>query len=156
MWKIRSAKIKEFEDLTNLAAESEAHWGFDEEFMDLYRIIYCVTPEILSENTAYVLEEEGQLIGFYIVIQEGYLGEVEYFYIKPKYIGKGFGRILWNHMIEVCDFLGILELELITSPEAVDFYVKMGAVIVKHVPSQVDSRSIPMVRYKIKRQKKFK
>lgn len=149
MWKIRETRIKEVEELTNLAAESEAYWGFDEEFMEIYKILYSVSPEMIGENITYVLEDEDEIIGFYVVIQEAYLGVVEYFYIKPKHMGKGYGKVMWNHMIEICESLGILEVELVTSPQAKDFYTKMGAVVVKEVDSQIDNRKIPKLRFKI-------
>lgn len=149
MWKIRRARIKEAEELTNLAAESEAYWGFDEEFIEIYKILYTVSREMVGENITYVLEDEEELIGFYVVIQEAYLGNVEYFYIKPKHMGKGYGRIMWNHMIERCESLGILEVELVTSPQAKEFYTKMGAVVVKEVNSQIDNRKIPKLRFEV-------
>lgn len=155
MWKIRNAKIKEAEELTKLAAESEAYWGYDEEFMEIYKIIYSVTPEIISENITYVLEEENEIRGFYVVIQEAYLGVIEYFYVKPQYMGKGYGKAMWSHMGEICESLGILEIELVTCPQAKDFYTKMGAVVVKEVTSQIDNRKIPKLRYKIKKVKKI-
>ncbi|MDU4892622.1 MAG: GNAT family N-acetyltransferase [Clostridium sp.] len=154
MWKIRSASSKEDEILTSIAAESEAYWGYDEEFMEIYKIIYNVTPEIISENLAYVLEDEGDIIGFYVVIQEAYLGEVEYFYIKPRYMGKGYGRIMWEHMIDLCESFGILEIELVTSPQAKEFYINMGAVVVSEVLSQVNSRKIPKLRCEVLRKQK--
>lgn len=154
MWKIRSASSKEDEILTSIAAESEAYWGYDEEFMEIYKIIYNVTSEIISENLAYVLEDEGDIIGFYVVIQEAYLGEVEYFYIKPRYMGKGYGRIMWEHMIDLCESFGILEIELVTSPQAKEFYINMGAVVVREVLSQVNSRKIPKLRCEVLRKQK--
>lgn len=154
MWKIRSASSKEDEILTSIAAESEAYWGYDEEFMEIYKIIYNVTPEIISENLAYVLEDEGDIIGFYVVIQEAYLGEVEYFYIKPRYMGKGYGRIMWEHMIDLCESFGILEIELVTSPQAKEFYINMGVVVVSEVLSQVNSRKIPKLRCEVLRKQK--
>lgn len=154
MWKIRSASSKEDEILTSIAAESEAYWGYDEEFMEIYKIIYNVTSEIISENLAYVLEDEGDIIGFYVVIQEAYLGEVEYFYIKPRYMGKGYGRIMWEHMIDLCESFGILEIELVTSPQDKEFYINMGAVVVSEVLSQVNSRKIPKLRCEVLRKQK--
>jgi len=151
VWIIRSARIKDAETLTNLAAESESYWGYDEEFMEIYKIIYSITPDNISDNPTYVIEDEEDIIGFYNVIQEGYLGYLEYFYIKPEYMRKGFGRIMWDNMVDVCENLGILEIELVTSSQAKDFYIKMGAVVVKEVESQIDNRKIPKIRYKIKR-----
>lgn len=149
MWKIRSGRTREAEALTNLAAESEAYWGYDEEFMEVYKIIYHVTPDIISENLTYVIEEDGEIVGFYVVVQEAYLGILEFFYVKPEYMGKNVGRKMWDHMVETCESLGILEIELVTSPQAKDFYLKMGAVVVQEVVSQINGRKIPKLRYKI-------
>lgn len=154
MWKFRSVKLKDAESLTNLAAEAEAYLGYDEEFMEIYKIIYSVTPEIISENITCLLEDDGEIIGFYLVEQEAYLGILEYFYIKPKYMGKGYGKTMWNHMIDICEGLGILELEFVTSPQSKDFYINMGSMVIKEVTSEVDNRIIPKLRYKITRKYK--
>lgn len=52
-------------------------------------------------------------------------------------------------MIERCESLGILEVELVTSPQAKEFYTKMGAVVVKEVNSQIDNRKIPKLRFEV-------
>lgn len=151
MWNIRRASLKEAEKLTSLAAESEAYWGYDEEFMEIYKIIYNITPDNISDNPTYVIENQEEIIGFYNFKQEAYLGYVEYFYIHPKYMGNGYGRILWDNMIDICENLGILEIELVTCLQAKEFYTKMGAVLVKEVCSQIDNRKIPKLRYNVKK-----
>lgn len=149
--KFRSGKLKDANALTNLAAEAEAYLCHDEEFIEIYKIIYNVTQEIINENTTYILEEENEIIGFYAVVQEAYLGILEYFYIKPKYMDKGYDRTMWNHMVDICEGLGILEIEIFTSPQSKDFYIKRGAVVIKEATSEVDNRIISKLRYKITR-----
>lgn len=151
MWNIRKSEFKDCDELTNLAAESEGYWGYDEEFMELFKIIYAITPNLIEENLTYLLENHEEIIGFYNVVQEGYIGYVEYFYIKPKYIGQGYGKTMWNHMVDKCETMGIVQLELVTSPQAKGFYKKMGARVVKEIESQIDNRKIPKIIYKIER-----
>ncbi|WP_346939864.1 GNAT family N-acetyltransferase [uncultured Clostridium sp.] len=72
--------------------------------------------------------------------------------MNPDYIGKGYGKLLWNHAIENAKSLNIKQLEIVTSPEAIDFYIKMGAVKIGEVESLVKvGRKIPRLIYKVEK-----
>jgi GNAT superfamily N-acetyltransferase len=53
------------------------------------------------------------------------------------YIGKGYGKTLWNHAFEECKKLGVKEFTIITSPDARGFYLGLGATIYKQVDSLI-------------------
>ncbi len=75
---------------------------------------------------------------------------LEYFYIAPEYIGKGYGKLLWNHLIKDCRSRGIKEFSLVTSPQAREFYIGMGAVLCGEVESLLKKgRIIPKLIYTI-------
>lgn len=135
---IRRAYPKEADILTDLAVESEAYWGYDKKFLDTFKIIYKVSEDYIINNPTFVLEDNDQLIGFYSIVESGEGVVLEYFYIDPSYIRKGYGKILWDHLIEFCKNRGILELDFVVSNEAMPFYEKMGAIKVGEIKSLVE------------------
>lgn len=148
MANIRQAKTCESEVLTDIAAASEAYWGYDENFMKNYKAIYKVTDEFIISNPTFVIEDNDKIIGFYSIIRSDKEISVEYFYIEPKNVGKGYGKILWSHMTAYCKEQGISEIELVTSPQAKEFYIKMGAKLLGEVDSLViKDRKIPKLTY---------
>ncbi|MEL7656198.1 MAG: GNAT family N-acetyltransferase [Bacillota bacterium] len=74
-----------------------------------------------------------------------------HFFIEPQSIGKGYGKILWNHLVDItCKSLGIYELVIVTSPQAKDFYIKLGANSLGEVESLLKKgRMIPQLSYKV-------
>ena len=134
---IRRAEVKENKILTELAVMSEAYWGYDKRFLDAYRQIYSLTEDYIRNHPTFVMEEDGKLAGFYSIIESDDEVTLEYFYLDPAYIGKGFGRELWDHLVEFCRNRGIIEFVLVSAPEARLFYEKMGAVVVGDVNSLV-------------------
>lgn len=148
MVKVRQAKLDEAESLTNLATRAEAHWGFDDEYMDRFKVLYKITKEFINDNLTYVMHDEDKIIGFYSIMQNGKEASLEYFFIEPEFIGKGYGRQLWKHMCNICLKLDITHIEIVTSPQAKEFYIKMGAIEVGIVESIVKTgRIIPKLIY---------
>ncbi|MCB2288948.1 GNAT family N-acetyltransferase [Clostridium sp. CS001] len=151
MFNIRRASICDSKTLTNLAIESESYWGYDYAFMEKFKSIYKVTEEFISNNPTYVIYEDKNIHGFYGVLIGENKVSLEYLFIIPKSIGMGYGKSLWNHMLKTCEDLGIKEFEIVTSPKAKDFYVKLGAKPVGEVDSLViKGRKIPRLIYTLK------
>lgn len=147
---MRSAKEYEHNILTDLAINSEAYWGYDTEYMNKFRAVYSVSEEFINNNPTIILEEDNNIIGFYSVINDERETSLEYFYIAPEYIGKGYGKLLWNHLIKDCRSHGIKEFSLVTSPQAREFYIRMGAVLCGEVESLLKKgRIIPKLIYTI-------
>jgi len=148
MANIRQAKACESEILTNIAAASEAYWGYDENFMKNYKAIYKVTEEFITGNPTFVIEDNEEIKGFYSILRCDNGTSAEYFYIEPKSIGKGYGKVLWSHLTKYCKEQGICEIDLVTSPQATGFYIKMGAKLAGEVDSLViKDRKIPKFTY---------
>lgn len=150
MISIRPAKQEEAEILTDIAANSEAYWGYDEEYMQNFRSIYKVTDEFIRDNTVCVIEENSLIVGFYGVITDKCEALLEYFYITPECIGKGYGKAMWKHLIYTMEKKIMNKINLVTSPQAKDFYIKMGAQLIGEIDSLViENRKIPQLVYKL-------
>ncbi|WP_291576359.1 GNAT family N-acetyltransferase [Clostridium sp. UBA4548] len=138
------------EELTNLAIRSEAYWGYDSNYMDRFKEIYKVDKEFINNNPTYIIKENEDIVGSYGILISEEESALEYFFIEPKYIGKGYGRLLWNHAIDICKRLNIKEFEIVTSPQAKEFYIKMGAKYQGEIESLVaKERIIPRLVYKV-------
>lgn len=147
--KIRPAHPGEAEILSNLAVRSEATWGYDAHFMARFREMYRVDKAFIALNPTFVLEDKKQIVGFYSILKDSRHASLEYFYIDPPCFGKGFGRILWQHLIKGCRESGIDEIELVTSPQAEAFYLRMGALRIGDAESLINGRKIPVLRYSV-------
>ena len=147
---IRPALADETAILSKIAASSEAHWGYDDIFMNQFRTLYAVDPDFINENPTFVYIRDNQIIGFYSLNLKGRFCELEFMYVKPEVIGKGIGAILWHHMIKQCKKNEIEMITLVTSPQARGFYEKMGAKHSGDVPSLLDeTKIIPKLYYKL-------
>lgn len=150
MFRIRRAQTCEADILTDIAIRSEAYWGYDADFMNNFKTIYRVTARFVEENPTYVAENVDRIIGFYGVSKCDNETELEYLYVEPEHIGKGIGKLLWDHCIKHCKDNGIDRLTLVTSPQAVGFYAKQGAVQIGEVESLVrKGRMVPKLIYDI-------
>ncbi|HEX2946498.1 MAG TPA: GNAT family N-acetyltransferase [Clostridia bacterium] len=145
---IRQAKADESAVLTDIAIRSEAYWGYDPDFMNSFKTTYKVTDGFINKNPTYILEEQEKILGFYGLSLDKEETELEYLYIDPLYIGKGYGKRLWNHMVGYCKENGIDKIVLVTSPQAVGFYTKLGAWQIGEVESLVrKGRMVPKLIY---------
>jgi len=152
MSNIRRAKTCESEILSHIAVESEAYWGYDSDYMERFKSLYKITKEFISENLTFVIQYDNNIIGFYGILINGKEFSLEYFFIEPKSIGKGYGKLLWNHMIHECENLNINKFVIVTSPQAKDFYMKMGALPFGEVASLLKKgRIIPRLIYTIEK-----
>lgn len=146
---IRPATPDEGEVLSQLAARSEAYWGYDEAFMARFRELYRITETFIAANPTFVMVESDQILGFFSLIRESTPVTLEYFYIDPSMIGKGYGKQMWQHLILQCQTLGIESLEWVTSPQAKEFYLRMGAVQTGESKSMINDRMLPQFQIEI-------
>ncbi len=151
MYKIRPAATHEFGRLTEIAYKSEAYWGYDSDYMNNFKTYYSVSEEFINCNPTFVIEEDSNIVGFYGVFTKNNQTELEYFFILPQYIGQGYGKRMWNHLLKECYKADIKEFNIVTSPQAVEFYLKMGATPVREVESLLKKgRMIPQLVYRVK------
>jgi N-acetylglutamate synthase-like GNAT family acetyltransferase len=150
MKSIVRAEAKDASILTHIAIKSEAYWGYDFEFMKKFKSVYKITEDFIQNNPTYGIIDENVIIGFYGILINERETSLEYLFIEPQYIGKGYGKMLWNHMINECKALNIKEFTLVTSQQAKEFYIKLGAKICGEVDSLVsEGRRVPKLIYRV-------
>lgn len=144
--KIRRAISKEAGQLTGIAIVSKAHWGYNEEFMARFAAVIAIAPEYVRQNDVWILEEAREIAGFYGLIRHGETGELDHLWLLPQHIGKGLGRLLFDHAAERARELGMRRLEWEAEPNAIGFYERMGGRAVRQTTGQLGRRLQVMAR----------
>ena len=145
--KFMKAQVSDVVKLRILARNSEAHWGYNEEFMRIFDETYNITEDFILNSPVYLRWEEDYIAAFWGMVYEDCGWELEYFYVSETSLMKGYGKTMWNHLVSWSREQNITEFEFVTSPQAIGFYEKMGAIHDCNVKSSIDGREIPHFRY---------
>lgn len=135
--------------LRRLARASEAYWGYSEAFMENFDAGFNITEDFIRCNPVFAAGDRSGTAGFWGIRQDGDEWELEYFYVAEEMLGRGVGRQMWKHMAGWCERQGIGRIHFVTSPQAVGFYRKMGAVQDGERQSLVDGRPVPHFVYDV-------
>ncbi len=148
---IRPARVEEAATLSDLAFRSKAYWGYDAAFMDACRDDLAVSADEIARAPVYVLEEGGQILGFYKLDGDGEEATLTDLFLDPAAIGRGHGRRLWRHAVRTAMRLQFATLVLQSEPHAEGFYRAMGAARVGESPSTVfPDRMLPLMRLSLR------
>jgi GNAT superfamily N-acetyltransferase len=139
-YRIRAALPEEGATLTAVAVASKAHWGYDEVFMARFADVIAFEPARVAEHDVWVLEQAGRIAGFYSLIHHGEVAELDDLWLLPEFIGRGLGRLLFEHARERAAAQGARRLEWEAEPFAIGFYERMGAAPVRETTSALGRR----------------
>ncbi|WP_175615963.1 GNAT family N-acetyltransferase [Piscibacillus halophilus] len=146
---LRSALVDDAEQLSNLALKSKAYWGYSRDFIQACKEDLRINEKYIQDNFVYVFEGRKGIVGFF-AFQRGETDSLDFLYINPNFIGKGFGKKLWNYVIQTARELGIKSFTIDSDPNAKGFYEKMGAKKISETPSTVfEGRMLPFMRFTI-------
>ena len=142
---IRPALPTEAAQLTMLALQSKAYWGYDEAFMTACRAELTITSERIATQPTYVLEEQDRIYGFYMLDRDrAPLVELDFLFVAPEAIGRGYGRQLVDHAVATALSFGDETLLIQSDPNAEGFYQACGAKLVNYTPSaSISGRMLP-------------
>jgi GNAT superfamily N-acetyltransferase len=129
-----------------LTGRSALSWGYEPEFLDWEPEALAVTPEFLARATAYVLEENGRVVGYYALVGEPPEIALDKLFVEPDRIGTGCGKRLWRHAIATARELGATVVTLYSNPNAAPFYRAMGAEWVGEEPTSRPGWALQLFR----------
>ncbi|MFJ9445252.1 GNAT family N-acetyltransferase [Kitasatospora sp. NPDC101235] len=129
---IRRADETDADLLTDLVQASSAYHGEYAPMIDGYR----VTPEYIARHEVFLTADSatGQLLGFYALIREP--AELDLMFVADEAQGRGTGRELIAHMLELARSAGIAEVRVVSNPPAERFYLRVGAERVGTFPAR--------------------
>lgn len=125
---LRPARPDEAGQLSDLALRSKAHWGYDSARLEGWRDELTLPPDRIAEWNTVVADRDGTVVGFATLEGEPPHGELGMLFIEPTEIGRGTGRLLYQHMLAEAGRLGFRRLTIEADPNAEGFYRAMGAV----------------------------
>ena len=116
---IRKALVSESQYLWDLALRSKAHWGYSPEFIEQCRPHIKIDPEYVENWPVVLLEEDGEIKGFYSLKAIRGENRLDNLWIDPKFIKYGYGKKLLIHAMETAKGLGWDHFTLASEPNAV-------------------------------------
>lgn len=151
MTKIRRAQPSEAETLTDIALSSKAVWGYDADFIAQCRDELTIEPDFIAQNDVHVVDVDGYIAGFYALLPpDANTAVLDFLYVHPEFLRRGFGSALWRHAVEKAQQLGAQQIRIDADPNAEPFYQRMGAERIGMAASgSIPGRFIPQMRYEI-------
>ena len=148
---IVKALTSDAEEITQVALISKAYWGYSAEQIDVWTDELTVSPSIIEEQQVYVFKENDSIVGFYVLNRPiGSQVELEFLFVLPRYIGKGLGKKLLEHAIEMAKQTTSCEVMMLyADPNAEPFYLRRGFHTIDHKESSIFGRTMPKMTYKL-------
>lgn len=123
---IRRALPKEAHVLSHIAFAAKAYWGYPDNWMEIWKPQLTFSAKYFEEIEAWAAELDNIPIAFYTLEEKSDKAWIENLWVLPDYIGKGIGKRLFVHALSCARELGYAKLQLVSDPNAVGFYVRLG------------------------------
>ena len=139
--------MDEAERLSEIAYHSKAYWGYSTSFMEACRAELTINSEYMNAHSTFVLVRADEVMGFYALerCSESRV-ELGHFFLGPAEIGRGRGRLLFEHACMQARRGGFRTLVIVSDPNAEGFYRAVGARRVGSTPSHsVGDRLLPLL-----------
>ncbi len=146
---IRALKKGESGSLSEIAFKAKKYWGYKREWMEAWSVDLTVKEEEIDSWLGLGVETEGKLIAFGMVKVEGEKGDLEHLWVLPEYMGVGIGKKLFKALIDQIRSRNVSGLEILSDPNAVGFYEKMGARVMGEQATKIAGRKLPKMELAI-------
>ena len=138
--------MTEVSELTRLAFMAKRHWGYPEAWLELWRSELEYTATRFESEHILVAEIEGRLVGVGSISVEPPEAELEGLWVHPAAMRRGVGRALFEELRRAASERGGADLIVVSDPQAVGFYQRMGAAVIGTVESRPAGRLLPRLR----------
>ncbi|MCC6569008.1 MAG: GNAT family N-acetyltransferase [Anaerolineales bacterium] len=144
---MRHVDPKEADALTQIALSAKRHWGYPERWMEIWTPQLTFTSSYFEEHEGWVAVDSHKPIAFYTLDDQDGIAWIENLWVLPEYIGKGVGKELFIHALNLARQRGCKSLRLEADPNAIGFYEKMGMNRIGERRSEVDGqpRVLPLM-----------
>lgn len=145
---IRAGRPDEAGALSALAVRSKAHWPYPPAFIARFARRNGLTAEVVAANDVQVAERAGEVRGFYTLLHRGRTAVLDDLWLEPDEIGRGTGRLLFEHAADRAAAAGATVMEWEAEPYAAGFYARMGGETVGWTDSPL-GRRLPVMRRRL-------
>jgi GNAT superfamily N-acetyltransferase len=123
---IRRVVPEEAGVLSQIAIAAKRHWNYPERWMEIWTPQLTFSPEYFEAYESWAAEQDDILVAFHTLQVRDGIAWIENMWVLPEYMGKGVGRQLFLHALELSRQRGCKSLRLEADPNAVGYYEKMG------------------------------
>jgi len=146
---LRDANRQDSIKLSRMAIASKKHWNYPEEWIRLWADELEIKADFIDRNKVIIADHEDVTVGFAALSFTETFAELEHLWILPKYMKNGIGKLLFKSMIEYCKGKDVNEIRIISDPNALNFYQKLGAQQSGFVKSIPEPRKLPLLIFKV-------
>ncbi len=144
--KIEKAHHIDANELTDLTIRSKDHWNYGAKQIEEWKDDLTITPQYIDENQVFKLIISNELVGFYAFQPENEtLVKLNFLFVEPKFIGKGYGKLLMNDFLDRIRKLDYKKVTLDSDPNAVVFYMRIGFSVIGQLKTKVKDRFLPIM-----------
>ena len=137
--------------LTQIALNAKRFWGYPEHWIELWKPQLTFDAEYFQANESWAADVDGQPVAFYTLLDKDGVAWLENLWVMPEYIGKGIGRMLFLHGMELAQLRGYKIFQLEADPNAATFYEKMGMYKIAERRYELEGqlRILPLMEMKL-------
>ncbi len=145
--KFRPATVADLEPMNRLIMSAKASWGYSVEQLDSWREELTINESSLARcNFQLVEDSEHHLLGVYSTsAMRADKVELEDCWVAPSAQSRGVGKAMIEHLKRELPSRGVTKVHIIADPNALGFYIRMGAEQVAEKPSSVPGRMLPIL-----------
>jgi GNAT superfamily N-acetyltransferase len=148
--RFRRAEASDAGDLEELQDRSASHWNYPEGYFDWAGDARRIPESYIRDNPVFVLVDgAGSKLGFYSFTDQAHDLLLDKMFVDVDQIGRGLGRMLWEHAVQTARDLGRSTFIIGSDPNAASFYESMGATWYASRPTDEPTWTIQMYRFTI-------
>ncbi|QQV04172.1 MULTISPECIES: GNAT family N-acetyltransferase [Chryseobacterium] len=150
MLKILKANPEDNQILTEITKKSKAHWGYSDEQMEKWSKDLTVSKDYIKKSEIYKLSLNSKIIAYYsyCIIDQNTV-KLDNLFVVPEEIGKGYGKILMNDLINKNKKEKTAKIILEADPNAEKFYESFGFVKISQVETSIKNRFLPVMELEL-------
>ena len=132
--------------LSDIAFKGKAYWNYDFELLNSWRENLTLSKDYIKENKVYVVCENEKIIAFYSLLHtESTTYKIDFLFMYPEFIGRGIGKLLLEHSIQIAKTNSIKRIILDADPNAERFYCHFGFTTYAKLESSIKDRFLPQM-----------
>jgi len=146
--KVRRAEGSDASEMTSIAFAAKRHWGYPEEWIELWSDELTVDAVYAQDNRVFVAEDGARMLGWCAVLEAEGEYWLDYCWVLPAAAGRGLGRTLVQRAFSIVAEQRARTLKVIADPNVVGFYRKLGFRRVGFHPSVPKGRQLPVLEWR--------
>ena len=136
--------------LSEITFQGKAFWGYESEQLEEWRNELTISKDYIENNETFKLIVDNEIIGYYSILKlENKTVKLDNLFLFPKFIGKGYGKVLMNHCIKKAKEMNMKRIILDSEPNAALFYKSFGFKVYDKLKTSIENRFLPQMELNI-------